>query len=256
MTKFSSDGNERVHTPSCEICPVQPFLERFMCQIVLSRLGAALVLSAAGMAAAPALAEVPQRNLLVAWRLQSTDTAMQAERGVRQGEIRVDSRSGMSGQGVLTWSNHHGQDSRQGTLQVMVLNGASARLTLSQQQPSVHWQFLVSDPRSPQVQALGQTVWVTREQGLRVRPVWSGGRSPVRLEFEVQGEVADATQRTRPDDPRPQLQSSAVVLVPLDQWTVVARSGQQAQRQQQGSYASAEASQDGHSTLEIKVSLP
>ncbi len=216
-----------------------------------------------------AQAELPQRNLLVSWRLQSTDLVLQRDRGLRSGEIRVDSRSGMSGQGVLTWSSTQGQDSRQGQMQLLVLNGTPARLTWSQQQPTVHWQFLVQEPRSTfsapptpaqrpaqQVQALGQTVWVTREQGLRVKPVWTGGRSEVRLEFEVQGTVADATEPRGPNDPAPQLQSSAVVRVPLDQWTAVARTGQQSERQQRGTYASTEASQDGHTTLEIKVSLP
>lgn len=245
-----------------------------MRQFVLA--GLTLVLSVGAFTPRWAQAELPQRNLLVSWRLQSTDQAEQADRGLRHGEVRVDSRSGMSGQGVVTWSSIQGQDSRQGQMQLLVLNGSPARLTWSQQQPSVHWQFLATEPRSAfsptgpqaqvpsqgpslvpsQVQALGQTVWITREQGLRVRPVWAGGRSGVRLEFEVQSPMADALERSRPDAPAPQVHSSAVVLVPLDQWTVVARSGQQTQRQQRGTYASTEASQDGHTTLEIKVSLP
>ncbi|MEY4429839.1 MAG: hypothetical protein RLZZ182_2528 [Pseudomonadota bacterium] len=237
----------------------------------------ALVLAlGVGLAAAPAQAELPQRNLLVSWRLNSSDTARVQQRGV-QGGVVVSTQGGMSGQGLVTYGTREGHDSRQAEMQVLVLNGQPARLQIGQQQPVTQWQFLVSPqagqgvpayPGGASVQAVSSTVMVEQNQGLKVRPRWSG-RGPVQLDFEVQGDVANGLNNGLPTGLQrrlqaaagqpattEQVQAQAVVAVPMDQWVAVARSGRQVARSQRGTWSTDEVDQGGTTVLEIKVSLP
>lgn len=237
----------------------------------------ALVLAlGVGLVGAPAQAELPQRNLLVSWRLNSSDTARVQQRGV-QGGVVVSTQGGMSGQGLVTYGTREGHDSRQAEMQVLVLNGQPARLQIGQQQPVTQWQFLVSPqagqgvpayPGGASVQAVSSTVMVEQTQGLKVRPRWSG-RGPVQLDFEVQGDVANGLNNGLPTGLQrrlqaaagqpattEQVQAQAVVAVPMDQWVAVARSGRQVARSQRGTWSTDEVDQGGSTVLEIKVSLP
>ena len=225
--------------------------------------------------ATAAQAELPQRNLLVSWRLNSSDTARVQQRTV-QGGVVVSTQGGMAGQGVVTYGTREGSDSRQAEMQVLVLNGQPARLQIGQQQPVTQWQFLVSPqagqgvpayPGGASVQAVSSTVMVEQNQGLKVRPRWSG-RGAVQLDFEVQGDVANGLNGAAPTglqrrlqaaagQPLPeQVQAQAVVAVPMDQWVAVARSGRQVARSQRGTWSTDEVDQGGSTVLEIKVSLP
>lgn len=235
-----------------------------------------LALGVAVLTSASAWAELPQRNLLVSWRLSSSDTARVQQRGV-QGGVVVSTQGGMVGQGMVTYGTREGTDSRQAEMQVLVLNGQAARLQIGQQQPVTQWQFLVSPPAGggvpshpggASVQALGSTVMVEQNQGLKVRPRWSG-RGVVQLDFEVQGDVANGLNNGLPTALQrrlqaaagqpattEQVQAQAVVAVPMDQWVAVARSGRQVVRSQRGTWSTDEVDQGGSTVLEIKVSLP
>lgn len=239
------------------------------------------LLITAGTWVGPALAAgaLPQRNLVVSWRLNSTAESRYDAQGVRDGAVVVDTQGGWRGRGTFEWGTQQASDGRQSQMQVMVLNGASARLSLGQQRPYTQWQWLVglpsatpgmpglpgggqgsASPTTPgSVQALGQTTWVESGQGLRVKPSWPGGRGSVSVEFEAQSDTADASRGliSDPNLPPTRMQAQTTVLVPLDQWVPVAQTARrQEERQTKGVWHTGQVAQEGNTVLEIKVSLP
>jgi hypothetical protein len=216
--------------------------------------------------AATAARSLPQRNLLVSWRMQSDAQASRDSRGL-QGGVVVDTQGGMRGQGVVTWGSQQAQASGQGEMQVLVLNGGQARLSLGQQRPYTQWQWLAglhaptsaSSPGSPSLQVLSSTTWVDTGQGLRVKPSWGGGKS-VTLELETQADVSHAGRGLISGGaeslPPERVQAQTTLQVPLDQWVTVARTQAQESRSQQGSWRTSEVAQDGQTLLQVKVSVP
>jgi len=238
----------------------------------------------AGAQAAPG-AHLPQRNLLVAWRVQSQADASRNGSSLQAGAMVVGTDGGLRGRGVITYGSAQAQASGQGEMQVLVLNGAQARLSLGQQRPYTQWQLafgLAPTPASaapssgtvgqsvqaptfsgqtysPSIQAYSTTTWVDTGQGLRVRPSWPGGQAPVTLTFDTRSDVSDASRAlgsSGSELPPAQLQAESTLSVPLDRWVAVARTGGQQTQSQRGTYGTGEVAQSGHTVLEIKVSLP
>ncbi|HET6789295.1 MAG TPA: hypothetical protein VFH49_15120, partial [Aquabacterium sp.] len=174
-----------------------------------------LVLIGLLTASLAAQAALPQRNLLVQWRVVSSQSGQQGSGGLRQGEVVVDSRRGVSGSASVGWSTTRSRGTQDADGQLLVLNGARASLNLSQAQPLTVWQWAVhlapsphphsprhqhgADPGpAPAMSLWSDTVWVERGQGVRVRPRWSGGRALVELELEADmaSSPSDASERT------------------------------------------------------------
>ena len=235
--------------------------------------------------AGPATQPLPQRNLLVSWRVQSQSETTRDASALQRGAVVVGTDGGMRGRAVITYGSAQAQASGEGEMQVLVLNGAQARLSLGQQRPYTQWQLAfglapaptqaASSPNTaaasgqaltvntqgyaPSLQAYSTTTWVDTGQGLRVRPSWPGGQAPVTLVFDTRSEVSDASRALGSQGgelPPVQVQAESTVRVPLDRWVVVARTGGQAQQSQRGTYSTGELGQSGHTVLEIKVSLP
>lgn len=225
-------------------------------------------------AALTAQAALPQRNLLVQWRVVSSQSGQQGSGGLRQGEVVVDSRRGVSGSASVGWSTTRSQGTQDADGQLLVLNGARASLNLSQTQPLTVWQWAVhlapspqgsgasrptshphhpprrhdSDP-GPALSLWSDTVWVERGQGVRVRPRWSGGRTLVELELE-------ADLATSPSDTSERTSVSTTLGLPLGEWSTVARTGAQQQGQRSGAWHSSTAHSEAQSELQIRISLP
>jgi len=231
-----------------------------------------------GPAQAAGASHLPQRNLLVSWRMQSDSEASRDTRGLQRGAVVVDTQGGMRAQGVITYGSAQAQASGQGEMQVLVLNGGQARLSLGQQRPYTQWQWLAglqaptsvasqgaqaqspADQAKPTVQVFSTTTWVDTGQGLRVRPSWGGGKA-VTLELDTQTDVSNASRGllsggAEQQLPPERLQAQTTLQLPLDQWVTVARTGGQQSRSQQGSWRTSEVAQDGHTVLQVKVSLP
>jgi hypothetical protein len=162
---------------------------------------------------------LPQRNLLIEWRMNEQGQVQRSQQGVRTGQVIVDSRGGVIGRtsvGISTVQTESRSDTVQ---QVQVLNGGRARLYVGRSQPHTVWQWAggygdaagatsVSTSGSntgsnnantnanananananngypPQVWA--QTVWIDLGQGMSVAPRWRGGRAPVVVELQAQ----------------------------------------------------------------------
>jgi hypothetical protein len=216
---------------------------------------------------------LPQRNLLVSWRMQSDSEASRDTRGLQRGAVVVDTQGGMRAQGVVIYGSAQAQASGQGEMQVLVLNGGQARLSLGQQRPYTQWQWLAglqaptsaSSPAAqatatPSLQVFSTTTWVDTGQGLRVRPSWGGGKA-VTLELDTQTDVSNASRGllsggAEQQQPPERLQAQTTLQLPLDQWVTVARTGGQQSRSQQGSWSTSEMAQGDHTVLQVKVSLP
>ncbi|HEX5356106.1 MAG TPA: hypothetical protein VFW93_07800, partial [Aquabacterium sp.] len=139
---------------------------------------------------------LPQRNLIVEWRMSGQGQSQQRNVGVRTGQIIVDSRGGVVGRTSIGTEQYQTESQTDTVQQVQVLNGGRARLYVGRSQPYTVWQWAWSGSATaggslgsigPQSGAAGasypvnvvpQTVWIDIGQGLNVRPRWPGGRAP------------------------------------------------------------------------------
>lgn len=178
----------------------------------------------AALASLPAWAEgqggLPQRNLLVEWRMGGQGQAQQRNQGIRTGQIIVDSRGGVVGRTSIGMETIQTESQTDSVQQVQVLNGGKARLFVGKSQPYTVWQWAwtgqgggglggIGPQTSPSgggtggaagnatsgnpgqpggypVNVVPQTVWIDLGQGLNVRPRWAGGHAPVIVELEAQ----------------------------------------------------------------------
>lgn len=248
---------------------------------------AKLVLSAAatwaGLAqAGPGASGLPQRNLLVEWRLTGQDQVQGREQGVRAGQVIIDSRGGVIGRASVGLGTVQ-TERRQSTLQqVQVLNGGRARLYVGRTQPYTVWQWAMpvgaaggslgqvgqagpamqggqAGPAAPQVWA--QTVWLDMGQGLSVRPSWPGGQAPVVLELQAQSRQplqpgAAYGGQLDPDGQSRHMEVGSTLSLPLGQWAVVARSGGRTQSQQAGTLSTRDLDEQQTEQLEIRITAP
>lgn len=204
---------------------------------------------------------LPQRNLLVEWRMNSASAQQNQGGGLRSGEVTVDSRSGVTGRGNVVITSTTRTTTAMGLQQLQVLNGGQARLYLGNSRPVSQWQFGLSGsglvaagnpPGSQHWQAWQSTTMVDTGRGLTVRPRWSGGRQ---VTVELEARVAQQT----PYAPEGQTESSEVmttVQIPLGEWTAVARRGGQTQQRQRGVLSTEDISRDESEVLEMRISAP
>jgi hypothetical protein len=207
--------------------------------------------------AAQAQPSLPQRNLLVEWRMGASSTQQRQGAGLRRGEVTADSRGGVWGRGNVEITSTTRSDSQTGLQQLQVLNGGKARLYLGSSRPVTQWQFGVGGtgtamPSGSGWQAWSSTTWVDTGRGITVQPRWGGGRT---VTVELQARVAQQS----PYGPDGQTESTEVmttVQVPLGVWTAVAQRGGQAQQSRRGVLSTEDASFDDHEVLEMRVSAP
>ena len=173
---------------------------------------------------------LPTRNLLVEWRINEA-AVDQRQSGVIV--LRSDGSGTRAGASVQTRSSERTGD---GVQRLLVLNGATASLQLTQ---SVPWQFVqaawqggaASSPRSGVVMG---TQWAASGHGLQVQPRWPGGAAPVSVELQADAAAPLADGGSVREQLRTTLQ------LPLDQWAVVAERGGGGARQ----------------TLQLRISVP
>lgn len=211
----------------------------------------------------------PAGNLLVSWRVNAQSEAQSQRTGVHDGRVVVDSRRGVVVQGGVTVGQTHTNRTQHTQQSVMVLNGGQARLFFGRSVPMSSWQLAWRAPDSPggQPQAWlhSQTQWVDLGEGLTVRPRWAGGRSPVMVELEASSRQpvrpgslspADMAGGYEPDGQTRRLEVTSTVAVPLGEWTVVARRGDQTQAQRSGTWSTGHLDSSQQELLEIRISLP
>lgn len=187
--------------------------------------------------ALPALAQLPQRNLIV---------------DVRQVEAGRD-----DGYTVSTTS----REALMTAQTVSVRNGEKASVNVSKSMPMQWVQSVSAQNATLSASGLSASntgggvtnglVWLEAGQSLQVQPHWPGGKQPVRLDIEVQSaSVGHRTGTELPDQTKSQLVTS--VNAPLGQWVTVAISGSASQA---GVYSS-QAAANSQRLLQIRVLAP
>lgn len=236
---------------------------------------------------AAAEASLPARNLLIEWRVTGMTQSQKTQQGIRSGQLIIDSRGQIIGRTGIGASRTETESRAQATQQVQVINGGRARLFVGQTQPHLVWQWAWVDggrgglvggggsgsgtlgvigpaasvETAAQPRLAAQTVWLDIGQGLHVRPRWPGGHAPVLLELEAQSRTpvragGVAADRIEPDGQTRRVEVGSTLSVPLGEWSVVARSGSQATRQQSGTLSTRELDSLESEQLEVRVTAP
>jgi hypothetical protein len=233
---------------------------------------AAIVGLVAMMGAGLAHAEdkLPQRNLLIEWRMNGQTQGQQRNQGIQTGQILLDSNGRVIGRTSIGLGAIQTESHSDAVQEVQVLNGGRARLYVGHTQPYTTWQWAVTAPGGLQSasspgygapQAIAQTVWIDIGQGLNVRPRWPGGKAPVIVEFEAQARQpmqagSGYSGQVEPDGQSRRFEVGSTLSVPMGQWAVVARSGSQVQRQQSGTLSTRELDSNQSDQLEIRITAP
>ena len=235
----------------------------------------ALVSGLSGMAHAGPRDGLPQRNLLVEWRVGGEGASTQRQAGIEVGRVIIDSRRGVIGQAGITAGTVRTESQGSSVQQVMVLNGGRARLYMGRTQSVTAWQFAFSPTAqqqgqttfggygpagAPGVTALPQTVWIDVGEGIHVTPRWSGGRDVV---VDIEAQSRQPVQpgsayggQLDPDGQTRRTELASTVSVPLGEWVVVARNGGRVQRSQSGTLSTRDVDDSQSEQLEIRVTAP
>jgi len=236
------------------------------------------VLGLIGMAQAGPRDGLPQRNLLVEWRVGGEGASTQRQAGIEVGRVIIDSRRGVIGQAGITAGTVRTESRGSSVQQVMVLNGGRARLYIGRSQSVTAWQFAFSPTAgqqgqarfgaygpggqqgSPAVTVWPQTVWIDVGQGIDVTPRWSGGREVV---VDIEAQSRQPVQpgsayggQLDPDGQTRRTELVSTVSVPLGEWVVVARNGGRVQRSQSGTLSTRDVDDSQSEQLEVRVTAP
>lgn len=208
-------------------------------------------------------AEGPRQNLWVELRWVESSVSAAAVAGVREGAVVVGTAGSVSPRGAVELSTRRRDEGAEQLQRLLVLNGSSASLQLSEQTPVEWLDYGVqlelnangnAGPAQPgKAYALPRRSMVEQTRGFSVSPHWPGGSQPVRVELKAQ-DLAPAGPGAQATVPARQ-QVLSTVQVPLGDWVTVARSGQGQQRQERGVISSRDAEARSLRELQLRVQL-
>ncbi|MEL4180159.1 hypothetical protein [Roseateles sp. PN1] len=228
-------------------------------------------------ALAATAAEPRNKNLWVEMRWVESSVSGAALAGVRDGAVVVGTAGSVSPRGQIVLSTQRRDEAAQQIQRVLVLNGGTASVQLSEQTP-VQWldygvqleagtvggRPALGGNGAPngshsgaKVLALPRTGWVERSSGFTVNPQWPGGQQPVRVTLTALSAGPNVGGGSAGDVPGQgrQAQFQSTVMVPLGEWLTVARSGAELQRAERGVTSSRDAEMRSLRELQIRVEL-
>ena len=217
-----------------------------------------LLLSFALCAQASAQA-LPRKNLWVELRWVETQVSAAAVAGVRDGAVVLGTAGSVSPRGQVVISTDKRESGMQLLPRLLVLNGASASVQLSEMTP-VQWldygiEASPTNGSSPtdgaKVYAVPRSGLSTQTRSVSVSPRWPGARQPVTVELRTQLDQAT----TDPATPRQQTQLLSTVQLPLGEWLTIARSGASLQTQQRGTLSTRDAESSVLRELQLRVDI-
>lgn len=190
-------------------------------------------------------AEPPQLMLQIELRWVESSISGAALAGNKQGAVVVGTGGSVSPKGGKIVSTRP-DDAGVGAVQrLMVLNGRSASALMNERK-RVEWIDWGVEMRRGQMQpqAQSRSVWVERQTGVQLKVNWPGGAKPALLELR--------SLQPRDEAGREELISS--LLVPLQQWVVIARDGVGPQASPPGVYSSRDAEPQLSRELQVRIS--
>ncbi|WP_197047118.1 hypothetical protein [Paucibacter sp. KBW04] len=205
----------------------------------------------------------PRRNLWVEIRWVDSSLSNAALSGVREGAVVLGTTGSVSPRGGVALSTRRESSSQQQQQQrLLVLNGSTARVRLSEQVP-VQWvDYGVQVDAGAKVLAVPRSGSVEMLSEFSVTPQWPGERQPVRVSLQVQQGRAPAAEGAGvPVNPATHPQASqstqvqSTVSLPLGEWLTIARSGLRAEAQERGTLSSRDAEGRASRELQIRIEL-
>jgi hypothetical protein len=218
----------------------------------------ALLLTGLARAAEPA---GPRQNLLVELRWVESRLSGSALAGVREGAVVVGTAGSVSPRAQTGLSTRRLEDEGGQFQRVVVLNGYSASVLLSETQLLQWLDYGVEfrgqsrvDGERARIQAQTRSLPVERQRGFSLTPHWPGGRQPVRVELRALGSAGQQGQQGQQGQGA-QTEILSTVQVPLGDWMTVARSGPAARAPQPGVISSSDAETQSSRELQLRVNL-
>lgn len=202
---------------------------------------------------------LPRKNLWVELRWVETQVSAAAVAGVRDGAVVLGTAGSVSPRGQVVISTDKRESGMQLLPRLLVLNGASASVQLSEMTP-VQWldYGIEASPTtggSPtggaKVYAVPRSGISTQTRSVSVSPRWPGPRQPVTVELRTQLDQA----ATDPAAPRQQTLLLSTVQLPLGEWLTIARSGASLQTQQRGTLSTRDAEASVLRELQLRVDI-
>jgi hypothetical protein len=198
----------------------------------------------AGVGSAHAEERLPPVNLVVELRWVQSEVSPAALGGARDGAVVVGTAGSVSPRGAVVLSSQGSAAQRvEGEQRLLVLNGQQASVQLRRAE-ALQWveTTVEIDPAA----ATGpRRIYASPRQGERqirqrfaVTPRWPGGQQPVRVSFSVASEGAD---------------HESTVLLPLQSWQTVARTGEAQASAERGTLSSADSTPRTQRELQIRV---
>ena len=214
----------------------------------------ALCVALAALAGVPAGAAGPARNLEVELRWVDSSVSGVALAGVRDGATVIGTAGSVSPTPMITLSTQHPADANDQAQRIIVLNGKSASVTMSEQMPVQWLDYAVQmqgaaggqapDLSKARISAAPRTSFVERTRGFVVTPQWPGGKQPVQVELKAM----------TPQDGGQQ-QVFSTVQVALGDWITVARSGGPLHAPEPGVIRSSDAEPQVSRELQLRVNV-
>lgn len=202
---------------------------------------------------------LPRKNLWVELRWVETQVSAAAVAGVRDGAVVLGTAGSVSPRGQVVISTDKRESGMQLLPRLLVLNGASASVQLSEMTP-VQWldygvEASPTTGGSPtggaKVYAVPRSGISTQTRSVSVSPRWPGPRQPVTVELRTQLDQA----ATDPAAPRQQTLLLSTVQLPLGEWLTIARSGASLQTQQRGTLSTRDAEASVLRELQLRVDI-
>ncbi|MDC8785010.1 hypothetical protein [Roseateles koreensis] len=236
----------------------------------LWRAGLGVASLALGVQGAPAAERGPRQNLWIEIRWVNSSLSGAVLAGTRDGGVVVGTAGSVSPRGQISWSTQRHEDdaTRHQTQRLLVLNGNTARLQLTEQVPIQWVDYGVEMDAAGAASAVsgrnnaspggmaGAKVFAAPRSGtvdkvseFRMTPRWPGGQQPVTVELQVQGAGnggSNGNLQTRVD---------STVSVPLGTWLTVARSGDALRASERGTLSSTDAEVRQVRELQLRVDL-
>ena len=202
---------------------------------------------------------LPRKNLWVELRWVETQVSAAAVAGVRDGAVVLGTAGSVSPRGQVVISTDKRQSGVQEMPRLLVLNGASASVQLSEMTP-VQWldygiEAAATTGGGPaggaKVYAVPRSGLSTQTRSFSVTPRWPGARQPATVELRTQLDQP----ANDPAGTRQQTLLLSTVQLPLGEWLTIARSGASLQTQQRGTLSTRDAEASVLRELQLRVDI-